>query len=55
MSMQTETKRRMPIKVNPYEHQKRAFDFIMQVFGLEGGDAHVSAKAGKGVSLLAEM
>ncbi len=55
MPMQAKTMLRMPIKVNPYEHQKRAFNFIMEVFELEGGDANVSAKAGKGVSLLAEM
>ena len=34
----------MPIKVTPYEHQKKAFAFAMQVFGVfkEGGDARAN-------------
>ncbi len=47
--------RRMPIKVNPYEHQRKAFDFVMQTFGLEGGDDDISIKADKGAALLMEM
>lgn len=31
---------KMPVKVQPYEHQKRAFAFAMRMFGVfeEGGD-----------------
>lgn len=34
----------MPIKAVPYEHQKKAFAFAMQVFGIfeEGGDARAN-------------
>ena len=31
---------KMPVKVQPYEHQKRAFAFAMRMFGVseKGGD-----------------
>ena len=32
--------RKMPVKVQPYEHQKKAFAFAMRMFGVleKGGD-----------------
>ena len=29
--------RRMPITVQPYDHQKRAFEFVLRIFGVLDG------------------
>ncbi len=29
---------KMPVKVQPYEHQKKAFAFVMRMFGVLGED-----------------
>ena len=41
---------RMPVKVQPFEHQKKAFDFACDVFGLRD-----FVKKSSGVALLMEM
>ena len=42
---------RMPAKEHPYEHQRRAFEFVCRLFGLTGHDPPTS----RGVALLMEM
>ncbi len=41
----------MPIRARPYDHQRRAFSFTCQMFGLTGHDPPTS----RGVALLMEM
>ena len=41
----------MPIRARPYDHQRRAFSFACQMFGLTGHDPPTS----RGVALLMEM
>ena len=42
---------RMPVKVHPYEHQQKAYEFAYRLFGLTGCDPPNS----RGVALLMEM
>lgn len=45
-----------PIKVNPYEHQAKAFKFAMSLCGVvEGGDASSPLKRSGSCALLMEM
>lgn len=45
-----------PIKVNPYEHQKSAFNFALKRCGLVGGgDANTPLKRHGTCALLMEM
>lgn len=45
-----------PIKVNPYEHQVRAFNFVMNLCGVvEGGDANSPLRRHGSCALLMEM
>lgn len=48
--MNNETELLMPVKVIPYDHQKRAFEFICQQFGIPGGE-----QKSRGTALLMEM
>ena len=49
----------MPIKATPYEHQKKAFAFAMNVFGISGGEGVMPMtpidRRGGGCALLMEM
>ena len=49
----------MPIKATPYEHQKKAFAFAMNVFGISGGEGVMRTspidRRGGGCALLMEM
>lgn len=44
----------MPIKAEPYAHQRAAFRFACGLFGIQGGDAPSSISS-RGVALLMEM
>jgi hypothetical protein len=44
----------LPIKVTPYRHQVEAFGFVCELFGLAGGDSHISIRR-RGAALLMEM
>lgn len=44
----------MPVKTEPYAHQKAAFAFACKLFGLQGGDAPLSISS-RGIALLMEM
>lgn len=44
----------MPVKAVPYRHQIEAFSFVTNLFGLEGGDSHISIRS-CGAALLMEM
>ena len=48
--MNSETDLLMPVKVTPYDHQKRAFEFICKQFGVFGGP-----QKSRGTALLMEM
>lgn len=49
----------MPIKATPYEHQKKAFAFVMDVFGISDGEGVMRTspidRRGGGCALLMEM
>ena len=44
--------KKFPIKVTPFAHQRKAYEFACRLFGLEGGDA---VPISQGVSYLMEM
>ena len=44
----------MPIKAEPYAHQREAFTFVCGLFGIQGGDASFSISS-RGAALLMEM
>jgi len=44
----------MPIKAQPYAHQRDAFTFVCSLFGIQGGDASLSISS-RGSALLMEM
>ena len=48
---------KLPVKINPYEHQLKAATFAMETYGVtRGGDVDSRPKPShKGVALLAEM
>ena len=52
--------RKMPVKAEPYDHQKKAFVFAMKTFGVFQKESEVMPmtpinKCGKGCALLMEM
>lgn len=52
----TKNNRSVPIKVNAFEHQIRAFNFAIDKFGVDKGcDALSRQVLHRGVALLAEM
>lgn len=37
-------KQTMPVKATPYQHQREAFKFALELFGAEGGDGDEDGK-----------